>query len=77
MNDGIEYRARIVVFIDVLGFSELVGSSEVDATARLKLTQLIDTNKLFERVLADFSDFAEADFFSDSFVLSMREDRIM
>ena len=36
MNDGIEYRARIVVFIDVLGFSELVGSSEVDATVSVE-----------------------------------------
>jgi len=71
-TNSFDYQERVVAFIDVLGFAELVKASDADLTDRTKLGKLIDTNKFFERFMGKFLKFAEAAFFSDSFVLSMR-----
>jgi hypothetical protein len=70
-----EYQERIVAFIDVLGFSDLVKASDTNPVARGKISKLIVSNRLFERVMDD-ARFAGATFFSDSFVLSMQPDRM-
>ncbi len=73
--DSFEYQERIVAFIDVLGFSELVKASDANPAARGKIGKLIVANKLFERIMDD-ARFASATFFSDSFVLSMQSCRM-
>lgn len=65
------YQKRVVAFIDVLGFTELVGQSDADEIAQAKIGKLIDINKLFEKFVGDFLRFADGAFFSDCFVLSM------
>lgn len=64
------YQERAVAFIDVLGFAELVKLSDTSEYARAKVGKLIDINNLFEKFISEYLDFAEATFFSDSFVLS-------
>ena len=76
-TNSFDYQEVVVAFIDVLGFSELVTASDADPIARAKLNGLIAADKLFERFMGQFLDFAEADFFSDSFVLSMQSDRVL
>jgi hypothetical protein len=71
------YADRIVAFIDVLGFSELVTASDKDSIALSKLKKLIATYELFERFMRDYFDFAEGDFFSDCFVLSVNTDQVI
>jgi hypothetical protein len=66
-----DYEERVVAFIDVLGFANLVEQSEGNDSARAKVRKLITINRLFEQFISEYLDFAEAAFFSDSFVLSM------
>jgi hypothetical protein len=74
----LDYQERIVAFIDVLGFSELVKASDTDQTARVKIANLIMTNELFAKFVGGFLPRlnGEAAFFSDSFVLSMDYGRV-
>jgi hypothetical protein len=44
-TDAFDYQERIVAFVDVLGFSELVEASEANPTARDKIDKLIVCNK--------------------------------
>jgi hypothetical protein len=71
-----DFQERVVAFADVLGFAELVEASYLNAAERAKISKLICTNDLFQRFAGEILDFAEATFFSDSFVLSMRADRV-
>jgi hypothetical protein len=71
-NDSFEYQERVLAFVDVLGFAQLVERSKADQNIRAKVAKLIEINRLFERFVSSFLDFAEATFFSDSFVLSMQ-----
>ncbi len=65
------FEERIVAFVDVLGFSELVRHSEKDSAALAKLARLIATNQLFERVVEKWlGPSMQGAFFSDSFALS-------
>ena len=52
------YLNRVVAFIDVVGFAQLVKASDADQTARAKLGKLIAGNKLFERLVGEFLKFA-------------------
>jgi hypothetical protein len=70
-TNSFDYQERAVAFIDVLGFAELVKQSDANPTARAKLGKLITADKLFERFVGKFLRFADAAFFSDSFVLSV------
>lgn len=70
-SNSFDYQERVVAFIDVLGFAELVRRSDTNPTVRAKVRNLIAVNKLFEQFAREFLGFAEAAFFSDSFVLSM------
>lgn len=72
-TDSFDYQNRVVAFIDVLGFAELVKASDADPTARAKLSKIITANKLFDRFIGEFLRFADAAFFSDCFVLSMHQ----
>lgn len=74
MSDVV-YQERVVAFVDVLGFAQLVKASERNSVARAKIHKLVVADKLFDRVMDD-PRFAGATFFSDSFVLSMEPDRI-
>jgi len=74
---SVVYADRIVAFIDVLGFSELVKASDTDSTALSKVKKLIATHELFERFMGEYLDFARADFFSDCFVLSVNTDQVI
>jgi hypothetical protein len=67
-----DYQERVVALIDVLGFTNLVKRSSEKPAELPKICRLIAANKLFERVSSEFLPFADAAFFSDSFVLSMR-----
>jgi hypothetical protein len=69
---ALTYEERIVAFIDVLGFAELVETSEIDPVARTRIEKLIATDQLFERFLKNMRPLVDAAFFSDSFVLSAR-----
>jgi hypothetical protein len=71
------YADRIIAFIDVLGFSELVKASDADPIALSKLKKLVATYELFERYMREYFDFANSDFFSDSFVLSVNTDQVI
>jgi hypothetical protein len=48
------YKDRVVAFIDVLGFSELVRASGESPTARARLERLLAADKLFERFIGEF-----------------------
>jgi len=66
------YMDRAVAFIDVLGFADLVKQSQESSRALDHVKRLVATNKLFEKFTHQFlKSFAEAAFFSDSFVLSV------
>ena len=71
-TNSFDYQERVVAFIDVLGFAELIKQSDANPTVRAKLKKLIAINQLFEGFVGKFLGFAEATFFSDCFVLSMQ-----
>jgi hypothetical protein len=64
------YDERMVAFVDVLGFAKIVEASETDPDARIKVSQIIATDQLFERFMKNMYPLVDATFFSDSFVLS-------
>lgn len=67
-----EYQDRTVAFIDVLGFAELVKQSGKHPTELAQVNKLLAADKLFTQFVSEFlRPFAEAAFFSDSFVLSV------
>jgi hypothetical protein len=70
-DDVFDYQQRVVAFVDVLGFSKLVKASDTDLAARNKLRRMIDTGRFFERFMKTYLGFAEATFFSDTFIISM------
>lgn len=67
-----QYQERVVSFIDVLGFAELVKQSDTNQIARSKISRLLEVDNFFDRIVREFIRFADAAFFSDSFVLSMQ-----
>ena len=77
--DRIDYEDRLVAFIDVLGFSELVQASETDAAARSRIAGLVTADKLFVRFDDTFllGIDGRGAFFSDTFILSMAPDRVI
>lgn len=76
-TNSLDYQERVVSFVDVLGFAALVNDSSKDPTAREKIVKLIDTDKSFERFVGTLLKWANATFFSDSFVLSMEASRVL
>src|ERR1700728_1508618 len=67
-----EYNERVVAFVDILGFSDLGRKSTEYPDAKEKVRRLISVNKLFAEFMTKFQpNFSRANFFSDSFVLSM------
>lgn len=73
---ALEYQERLIAFIDVLGFANLVEASASDRPAREKVGKLIATNKLFDAFFTKLFDRAKTAFFSDSFVVSMEPQEI-
>jgi hypothetical protein len=69
--DSLHYEERLVAFIDVLGFADLVLASGDNTQALEKVGKLAATNKLFDAFFAKLMDRAKTAFFSDSFVISM------
>jgi len=87
-GDSPDYQQRIVAFIDVLGFSELVKQSGIPSnqersSAGSKIGKLITTVKAIEHFIDNVLNddrpdkFAEGAFFSDSFVISMKTDQLL
>jgi hypothetical protein len=74
---SIEYQPRLVAFVDVLGFADLVLKSDGDNEARQAIGRLVATNNLFDAFFTKLMRSAKAGFFSDSFVVSMGPDEII
>ncbi|HXW41250.1 MAG TPA: hypothetical protein VEK75_08615 [Xanthobacteraceae bacterium] len=70
-NESFDYEERVVAFIDVLGFASLVERSDTNLSSRANIAKLITVSELFDQFVSEYLDFAEAAFFSDSFILSM------
>ena len=67
-----DYQRRVIAFIDVLGFRQLVTESNTDLSKWEKVTRLIETDKQLEECAEKYSlsDVSNVTFFSDSFVIS-------
>lgn len=74
---SLEYQSRLVAFVDVLGFANLVIKSATNDEARTTVSNLVATNTLFDRFFEKLMQRAKANFFSDSFVVSMEPDEII
>lgn len=70
------YQDRLIAFVDVLGFANLVCRSADEADARAKVGKLTATNQLFDAFFTKLMDRAETAFFSDSFVVSVGPDEV-
>jgi hypothetical protein len=79
----IQYSRRILAFVDILGFADTVRQSGKYASSMELVWELLDANskfkELFDKVINGNGSarFAEANFFSDTFVLSMSDDKII
>jgi hypothetical protein len=66
-----QFEDRIVAFVDVLGFADLVKKAGSSSEAEAKLAGLIATNQLFEKMVQKWlGPSMQGAFFSDSFALS-------
>jgi hypothetical protein len=70
-SSSFDYPERVVAFVDVLGFADLVKQSDANQLALASVRNLVTVNKLFEQFVCNFLSFADAAWFSDSLVLSM------
>jgi hypothetical protein len=80
----VKYSKRILAFIDILGFADTAKRSEKSASAMEAVLELLDANskfkEFFEKIMngeLEKGSFAEASFFSDTFILSMSEEKII
>ena len=70
--ESFSYDNRVVAFVDVLGFSDLVEKSANNQTEKDKIGEIIGADKLFSNFVNVFlAEMASGAVFSDSFVLSM------
>ena len=68
---SLDYQERVVAFIDVLGFADLVKASATDTAARNKTSKLIAIYKVFDWFVTEMLErLVEGGFFSDTFILS-------
>ena len=74
--EAFKYQSRVVAFIDVLGFKQLVNESDKSPLKRDKVAKLVETNRVLEQYAEKLltSELAAATFFSDSFVISAKCD---
>jgi hypothetical protein len=68
---SLTYQNRLVAFVDILGFTNLVLTSADNPEALEKVGRLAATNTLFDKFFTQLMDGAKTAFFSDSFVVSM------
>lgn len=69
--NSLTYENRVVAFIDVLGFADLVKESAVGGAAHDKINKLITIYKVFDWFVPQMLERLVAGaFFSDSFILS-------
>lgn len=69
-TNSFNYEERIVAFVDVLGFADLVVASDADQIARAQVSNLLGADRLFDKYMTE-SQLGTATFFSDSFIISM------
>jgi len=68
---SLNYQERVVAFIDVLGFADLVKDSATGSAAQEKINKLIAIYKVFDWFVPQMLDkLVDGSFFSDSFILS-------
>jgi hypothetical protein len=71
VTSSLDYQERVVAFIDVLGFADLVKASATDTAARDKTSKLIAIYKVFDWFVTEMLErLVEGGFFSDTFILS-------
>lgn len=82
-NHSFAYSRRILAFIDILGFADTVERSARSASSMELVLELLDANSKFKQFFDKFindekkASFAEASFFSDTFILSMSDEKII
>ncbi len=68
---SLEYQERVVAFVDVLGFADLVKASAADAVAQDEVSTLIAVYKVFDWFTTEILEgIVDGSFFSDTFILS-------
>jgi hypothetical protein len=81
--NGLKYEDRVVAFIDVLGFADLVKDSENNLIAMANVGKLVTVAKAFETFVEKYlnhngpDSFVSLAIFSDCFVFSMNPDQII
>ena len=69
--NSLAYEDRVVAFIDVLGFADLVKASATGAAAHGKISKLIAIYNVFDWFVPQMLDkLVDGGFFSDTFILS-------
>ena len=77
-GSSLDYRQRVVAFIDVLGFSNLVKASAAGVSAHNKINRLIAIYTVFDWFVPQIlNNLVEGGFFSDTFILSAEIDRVL
>ncbi len=67
----IDYEERVVAFVDVLGFADLVKASVTGTAAQNKINRLVAIYKVFDWFVPQMLEkLVDGSFFSDSFILS-------
>lgn len=70
-TNSLDYEERVIAFVDVLGFADLVKASVTGTAAQDKINKLIAIYKVFDWFVPQMLDkLVEGSFFSDSFILS-------
>jgi hypothetical protein len=82
MTDGgansLDYQDRIVAFIDVLGFADLVKASSARDAAKDQVGRLLTIYRVFDWFVTNMlGSLVAGTFFSDSFILSARDDQVL
>jgi hypothetical protein len=77
-ENSLDYEERLVAFIDVLGFADLVTASAADTAAQDKVNKLIAIYKVFDWFVPQMLDkLVDGSFFSDTFILSARSSQAL
>src|SRR5665213_3067423 len=76
------YSRSVISFIDLLGFAECVMRSETDTASMVQIQNFLNTNAKFQQYLEKTLNhganvLVRASYFSDTFVLSVPDDRII
>jgi hypothetical protein len=77
-ENALDYEERLVAFIDVFGFADLVTASAAGAAAQDKVNKLIAIYKVFDWFVPQMLDrLVDGSFFSDTFILSARSSQAL